>query len=322
MHAFTATLKPLTAFATPLAGDTLFGQLCWTLRHGMGEARLVDLLDGYTAGRPFLVVGDALPAGYLPMPALPSAAWHETSDDPRERKLLKRIAWAPADLVASPLEHWQQQAKDCRPASAGFSSHSQPRISLNRLTGTTGKGDGFSPYTVRQHWYGEGAHLDVHLRLDSTRLSRDELSQALMQLGLTGFGKDANVGLGKFELLGLTESTLAAQTCPDAWLTLGPCAPQGLAWNAARCFYRPLTRYGRHGDLAARGASPFKPPLLLAAAGALLAPQAENDWTRGWIGQGLGGDGSISTSLPQTVHQGYAPALPVCLPKSLAKEAA
>lgn len=37
-------------------------------------------------------------------------------------------------------------------------------------------------------------------------------------------------------------------------------------------------------------------------------------WTRGFIGQGLGGDGSLSSVLPQTVHQGYAPALPVRLP--------
>ncbi len=322
MQAFTAILRPLTAFATPLAGDTLFGQLCWTIRYGWGEARLIELLDAYTAGQPFLVIGDALPAGYLPLPALPSLHWQGGSDDPMERKALKSIAWAPADLLGSPLASWQQQAKDRRPVGADFASRPQPRNSLNRLTGATGKGDGFAPYTVRQHWHGKEALLEVHLRLDAERLSTDELAQALTQLGLAGFGKDANVGLGKFELVAIRAAALAGQTDPDAWLTLGPCAPQGLSWEAARCFYRPLTRYGRHGDLAARGRSPFKSPLLLVAAGALLAPKIETDWARGWIGQGLGGDGSISTDLPQTVHQGYAPAIPVRLPESLAREAA
>jgi len=320
MLALTATLRPLTAFATPLAGDTLFGQLCWTIRHGWGEKRLVELLDGYTAGKPFLIVGDALPSGFLPLPALPSRHWQGGSDDPKERKALKRIAWAQADLVTRPLASWRHQAKDCRPASADFASRAQPRNSLNRLTGATGKGEGFSPYTVRQHWYGKDVQLEVHLRLDTSRLSQDELTQALAQLGLAGFGKDASVGLGKFELVGIRALSLVGQLDPDAWLTLGPCAPQGLAWDAARCFYRTLTRYGRHGDLAARGASPFKAPILLVAAGALLTPKAETDWARGWIGQGLGGDGSVSTSLPQTVHQGYAPALPVRLPESLEKE--
>lgn len=322
MLALTATLRPLTAFATPLAGDTLFGQLCWIIRHGWNEARLVDLLDGYTAGRPFVVVGDALPSGYLPLPALPAKHWQGGSDDPRERKVLKSIAWAPADLLNQPLAGWQQQAKERRPASADFVSRPQPRNSLNRLTGTTGKGEGFSPYTVRQRWYDHNARLEVHLRLDGARLTQNELAQALTQLGLSGFGKDASVGLGKFELVSLEETTLPAQPNPDAWLTLGPCAPQGLQWHAGRCFYRPLTRYGRHGDLAARSTSPFKTPLLMAAAGALLSPAQPDDWRRGWVGQGLGGDGSISTSLPQTVHQGYAPALPVRLPESLQGEVA
>lgn len=316
MTALTFTLRPRTAFATPLLGDTLFGQLCWMLRHGWGEARLEQLLAGYTAEQPFLVVADAFPADHLPLPALPSALWAKRSDDPKERKLLKSIVWFPADLLSQPLDTWQQQAVDRRPANADFSSRPQPRNSLNRLTNATGKGDGFSPYTVRQHWYGRAAVLDLHVRLDESRLSRAELHTALAALGAAGFGKDANVGLGKFDIDAPRESSLPAQANPDAWLTLAPCAPQGLGWNAGRCFYRPFTRYGRHGDIAARREAPFKSPLLLAATGALLTPRQADNWTRGWVGQGLGGNGTISRTLKQTVHQGYAPAIPVRLPEA------
>lgn len=314
MTPLTFRLKPLTAFATPLMGDTLFGQLCWAIRHGWGEARLVDLLDGYTAGRPFLVVADAFPAGFLPLPALPATLWAGKTATAQERKALKLKTWLPIAALATPLETWQQQAVERRLASADFSSRPQPRNSLNRLTNATGKGDGFSPYTVRQHWYGCNAILDLHVRLDETRLSPADLASALSAIGATGFGKDANVGLGKFTCDPTETAESPRQVNSDAWFTLAPCAPQGFAWHAARCGYRPFTRYGRHGDLAARGTSPFKKPLLLAAAGALLAPKEPDDWSRGWVGQGLGGNGTISLAVPGTVHQGYAPAIPVRLP--------
>lgn len=317
MAALKFALRPLTAFATPLMGDTLFGQLCWAIRHGWGEARLAALLDGYTAGHPFLVVSDAFPGGFLPLPALPAAHWAGQSGDPKERKLLKRIAWVPDDLLGTPLETWQVQAKERRPAQADFCSRPQPRNSLNRLTQATGKGEGFSPYTVRQHWYDEGAQLDIHVRLDDSRFVRADLAAALAHTGAAGFGKDANVGLGKFECGPAEDCSLHGHAAPDAWLTLAPCAPQGLAWNAARCFYRPFTRYSRHGDIAARLGAPFKNPLLLAATGALLAPLGGDDWSRGWVGQGLGGESRISKAIRETVHQGYAPALPVRLPASL-----
>lgn len=316
MTALTFALRPRTAFATPLMGDTLFGQLCWAIRHGWGEALLGQLLDGYTSGRPFLVVADALPGGHLPLPSLPASHWAGAAATAQERKALKQKTWLPHAALSTPMATWQQQALERRLANADFSSRPQSRNSLNRLTGATGKGDGFSPYSVRQYWFARDAVLDLHVFLDETRLARADLSAALAAIGAAGFGKDANVGLGKFDIDSPAETRLAAPANPDAWLTLAPCAPQGLGWNARRCYYRPFTRYGRHGDSAARQVAPFKSPLLLAAAGALLAPQQADDWSRNWVGQGLGGDGSVSRSLPQTVHQGYAPAIPVRLPEA------
>ena len=73
MNSFRLTLHPRSAFGTPLAGDTLFGQLCWALRHLLGNTRLNTLLDGYTNGQPFAVISDALPKRFLPLPILPSS---------------------------------------------------------------------------------------------------------------------------------------------------------------------------------------------------------------------------------------------------------
>lgn len=320
------TLIPRTAFATPLLGDTLFGQLCWAIRHGWGEARLEGLLAGYTAGRPFVVVSDAFPAGHLPLPALPSRLWAGAGGDPSQRKALKRRIWLPEADFPRPLAQWQGLARESGQVG-GSASRIQAHNSLNRLTLTTGSGDGFAPHGVRQWWHTPGARLDLHLRLDEARpdaLGRAELAAALAAIGAAGFGRDASAGLGKFTLEGSpAEAVLSSHDASDAWLTLAPCAPQGLGFDPARSHYRPFTRYGRHGDEAARREAPFKAPLLMAATGALFSPRPMGgeagvretaDWTRGFIGQGLGGDGSLSSVLPQTVHQGYAPALPVRLP--------
>lgn len=311
-----ATLAPRTAFATPLMGDTLFGQICWAIRHGWGEARLTGLLDGYPAGCPFLVVSDAFPAGHLPLPALPSRYWRNEAD-PGRRKALKRRVWLAQTDFGMPLGAWRQRAKTAEEAGLCRDSRSQPRNSLNRLTLATGKGAGFAPYSVRQHWFAPATRMEIHLCLDETRLNRLDLGQALAAVGLAGFGKDANVGLGKFTLEGIDAHTPPRQADADAWLTLAPCAPQGLGFDPQRSFYRPFTRYGRHGAEAVLLGNPFKAPLLLAATGAVLAPGRDGpEVDTPFIGQGLGGDGRISKVLPQTVHQGYAPVLGIHLPES------
>lgn len=321
MTVYRITLQPLTAFGTRPLGDTLFGQLCWTLRHRHGESRLQELLDGYTEGNPYAVLSDALPAGYLPRPQLPGVLYDEVPG--LDRKAAKRLAWLPWERHAEPLREW---LRHCRPASeiagAAPEAHPQPRNSLHRLTGTTG-GEGFAPYTATQHWYGghdgQAATLAIHAVIDEDRLTAEELRQALEDMGRFGFGRDASIGLGKFEVLSVEPATLPAQTGADAWLTLAPCAPQGLGLDPERSYYQTFTRFGRHGDIGVHLGSPFKTPVLLAQTGAVLAvgpgmtpPTPE----RPWLGQGLGGAGRLTrnAALAGTVQQGYAPVVGVCLP--------
>jgi len=176
---------------------------------------------------------------------------------------------------------------------------------------------------VRQHWYPIDARLDIHFRLDEERLSQGELAATLAAVGLQGFGKDANVGLGKFILEGLVPHARAVQDRANAWLTLAPCAPQGLGFDPVNSYYRTFTRYGRHGGEAVLTGQPFKAPLLMAASGSVFSPGRltnGSDMTRDHIGQGLGGKdangvGILSKAISATVHQGYAPVLGIQLEK-------
>ncbi len=304
-----ATLTPLSAFGTPPKGDTLFGQLCWALRNRQGEAGLNQLLDGYTAGRPFAVVSDALPTGHLPRPALPGHAFNPLPKD--DRKAAKRRVWLPVEHFNTPLADWLTHCRAANELPGGSAeSHPHPHNAIDRRTGTTG--ESFAPYSMGRQWYGKEAVLDIHIVLDDSRLSTTELECALRDIGELGFGRDAGIGLGRFQVDEFFTSELPSQANANAWLTLAPCAPQGLPWDAERCCYTVFTRFGRHGDIAVHQRNPFKAPVLLANTGAVLAPAGYQG--RLFIGQGLGGDGSLSKAIPETVHQGYAPVLGVRLP--------
>ena len=329
MDTLTLRLRLQAPFGSTLLGDMLFGQLCWALRNRNGEAELQALLDGYTDGRPFAVVSDAMPVGWLPRPALPLSLFPEIADT--DRKQIKQRHWLPIAALAQPMPAWLalcrseaellaegQEAAASRAHAhenpkALSTLHPQPHNSINRLTGTTGRGD-FAPYTLMQRWYAEGADLCLRVVHDADRVSADMLTELFEDIGAVGFGRDASIGLGKFAVEPLVE-TWPAQADANACLTLAPCAPQGLGFDAERSFYDVFTRFGRHGDQAVHKGNPFKAPVLLARTGALLTPAAVPPYPV--IGQGLGGQGRLSKVIPGTVQQGYAPCVAVRLPAEI-----
>ncbi len=314
---YRATLRLHTPLGTPLAGDTLFGQLCWALREAQGEAELTRRLTGYTAGQPWLVVSDGFPAGFLPKPTLPQQ-FEPQQSDPKLRKAAKKNRWIPVgapgsttlDLLKKSLRDLQATAVNestafgCAPQSAV-----QPHNTLNRLTGTTGEGE-FAPYSMPQTFYAAEQKIDLYLVLDDVRTTPAEISGLLDSIGTTGFGRDASIGLGKFTLATLTPITTPAHAQANAFWTLAPCAPQGQGFDGENSYWRVITRFGRHGNLHALSGKPFKTPVLLASTGAIFKP-ATAFKAHPFIGQGLGGDGGLSKAEEATVHQGYAPALPV-----------
>lgn len=317
MQTYQMTLKPQTAFATPLHGDTLFGSLCWALRNRLGEGLLTDLLQGYTEQRPFAVLSDAFPEGYLPLPKLPGRFYRQVEN--ADRKVIKKRNWLPSEAFEQPVPEWLQLAQTSAEVAACWDdkiqypfseTHAQPHNSINRLTGTTG--DGFAPYSMPQDWYHPGLRWHCYLQLDESRIDPSAIRQCLEDIGLVGYGRDASIGMGKFIIQSFDAVSLPAQPGANACLTLACCMPQGLGYRPEKSFYQTFTRFGRHGDQAVHSGRPFKNPLLMAQAGALFSLQPP---VAGFIGQGIGGNGELSKSMPETVHQGYAPVIAVHLPE-------
>ncbi|MDP7132456.1 MAG: CRISPR-associated protein Csm7 [Planctomycetota bacterium] len=301
------TLTPRTSFGSPLVGDSLFGHACWTIRNAKGNESLCELLKGYTDGGPFIVFSDALPSGYLPRPTIP-LHFFKITEGTGKRKEIKRKRWLPVGVLKTPFEAWLDQAEQANSSVLRHQSHN----SINRLTGTT-SGAEFAPYDTEQIWHDEEATYDLYICLDESRMDVSEARDILRQMGLSGFGRDSSIGLGKFDISDAREPVLPPMNGANAYLTLAPCAPQEQGLKSSGSFYEIVTRFGRHGDVAAIKASPFKNPVLLANTGAVFRPETFKALP--FIGRGLGGDGSLSVTLPETVHQGYAPVVPISLPE-------
>lgn len=303
MKTLKITVRPLSVFGTPLVGDTFFGHVCWAVRERTGEGRLDALLEGYTAGKPFMVVSDAFPHGYVPRPTLPGAIFG-LDVDPADRKEARRRQWLPVGDAGLPFSHWMEKASKCDVVKAEVVTQN----TINRLTGTTGTGP-FAPRQVERVVYRAGEQLDVYVVLDDELLDPQEVRQIFEDIGAAGYGRDASTGTGKFAVDAVVDHSWPLPAARH-WLTLAPCAPDVGALEPVHCYYQPVTRFGRHGNLGVRLGVPFKRPILLMKTGACLTSTQAQRWS--FHGRGLGGHASpLSAVIRGTVHQGYAPVVPL-----------
>ncbi len=305
MQMIRVTLKPVTPFGTPFLGEILFGQLCWAVHRLYGEDRLVALLDGYADGRPFAVLSDAMPEGFVPLPTLPNYLWQ--NDDGERRKYLKKKAWLPVDALNDDPFTWQESA--CSDEEVCRSGLRVEEVvmhnTINRLSETTATGR-FAPFMKPQTWLNPNQPLSVYAVIDESRFTQEMLLDALTCVGQSGFGRDASVGLGKFELCEKVETIELKQAC-RTHVTLASSVLSAVPdLVEAETFYRTKTHFGRHGEVLALTGSPFKFPIMLATAGAVVTTKEPQTFLT--IGRGLS---RVSIAQPEAVHQGYSPVLPL-----------
>lgn len=306
-------ISPKTAFATPLLGETLFGQFCWEYRLRYGEKKLETILRPYTNNRPFAVISDAFPHNYVPIPLLPNCYWRE--DASTDRKRLKSRKWINPDLLSSvSIEQWREVALSnkelieklflTKDATANRSANEDLVLdiphahnSISRLLSVTGTSEAFAPYSVSEQWFHPDLTWDIYIQFDEELLTREELIDCLKDIGLTGYGADASSGLGKFEIISdVTLETPKSKYC----MTLASSVPNKNIVSKTS-FWKTKTHFGRHGSMLAMG-KPFKKPVLLATGSSVFSFDIEQN--TGFIGTAVVG---VSDVQPKAVHQGYAP---------------
>lgn len=316
MKLYEITIQPRSAIITPLKGDTLFGHFCWQAAHdpALVEGGLDQQMALYDK-EPFAVFSSAchrttdgntwfLKRPDIPLGFFPAFAKMAKKERIRNAKEIKKRKWMPVKeplILKSDLDIFQniEQVR---------TSMSQPHNSINRLTGTTGKGM-FAPYAIQVSWFYPDSLLSVFVLIREAATDIDRIVAGMRRIGRWGFGKDASTGMGRFEVSGSRELTLPDCSNADAFYTLAPSVPKKETWH--RCFFSPFTRFGKHGAELATGGNPFKNPVLMADEGAVITPdhaEAERLKKTLYTGKAVN---NVSKIMPQTVVQGYSPVLPI-----------
>jgi CRISPR-associated protein Csm4 len=332
LKVYEITIKPLSGFGTLIKGDTLFGHICWQAAYndGLFGRPLRDLLKNY-AESPFLIVSSAYPRVEdkiafkrpdMPLDALFDFTGMTGFQVIKERKTYKQKKWMLVRSVGEDISirnmdfisdtelfekcasnmEWALHKESCKSFIAMFS---QMHNTINRLTGTTGTGM-FAPYAVDQTVYMPDINLIVYAALDDS-INIEQVADAMKRIGESGYGKDASTGLGRFEVVSTTEVSLSGnRRTANACYTISPCVPEKDKYR--KTFFAPFVRFGRHGDVYAKSAHPFKNPVIMADEGAVFIPASTEVFEKPYIGTAVT---NISKTDPGTVMQGYSLYLPV-----------
>jgi CRISPR-associated protein Csm4 len=309
MNCYRITLRSQSSLASSFKGDMLFGQLCWMLRDRMGDTTLTTLLEGYTHNRPFLVVGDPLPQHTIQRPPVPLHRLGIKLDAERRKDFKRKSVLS---LTALEKNRWRLDASFLQAETNKTNPEYLPvssirmRNSIDRLTGTTGEGNDPFANTTVDYLNGENqpASFTSYVLLDE-RLSLEDFRSTLEFIGKTGFGKDASVGRGRFSVTHM-EPVQVGSPDGNALITLAPAVLSQQDFSTV--YYKPFTRFGKHGAQVGHSMV-WKTPVLMADSFALVP----NTSPQPFIGRGLGGDGSLSVAMKETVHQGYAPTISIHL---------
>ena len=195
------TLRPAGVWTTNWHADTLLGALAtvWARFRGVAALRR-DLLKPWLAEEPEppFVISDAFPEGTLPAPALLALRnWR-----PEKRKEVKKLRQlSPEQFRAAQIGGAVSLDETTDETSlVSIKTGIQTRNSIDRTAGTAGADGGNLFQTPYYHLSDPGAALTLYIRANDDGMAI--LKEALALLGRTGFGANASIGYGGFEIEG------------------------------------------------------------------------------------------------------------------------
>ena len=233
-------LRPAGVWTTPWQADSLLGAMACVWARSRGEDALrSDFLDPWLAGEPPFVVSDAFPGNTLPAPAILPLWWDWP---PERRKEVKRVRW----LSTDDFSRVQRRVKPHLDApQVTVRDYVRLRNSVSRATDSAGeRGELFEvPYSDLSASDDSEAHLTMFAR--TTVDGAAVLIEALQMLGRTGYGADASVGHGAFDvepdLLPCPEFDDVAGA--DGFIALSTFQPA--AGDPVEGFWRVFVKYGK-----------------------------------------------------------------------------
>jgi CRISPR-associated protein Csm4 len=319
MRIYRLSILPTSLQLTRWQADTLFGTLCWALRHRDGEEKLKQFLEPFLAGEPPFLLSDWMPAGYLPLPFHVRLMQSEKRMDVeayRKLKALKKVRHLSEEGFAKAcrgeLVEVEEEARELIVAAP------QLHACINRATGTTTGGDeeaGASLFELHG-WVPGRASTGISVYIaDRTGRGIDLVVELMRDVELSGFGKKKSSGMGAFKIEGNPVEWEPPSTNGKAngFVSLSGFVPARN--DPTMGFWQILVKHGKLGEEYAVGGDPFKYPWIVLEAGSSFFTA---DVPREFYGRMLE---RISPKCPQVVQYGYAFPIPMVIPEEVAQKA-
>lgn len=316
MKQYKAQLTLLSPLGTPLAADTLFGHICWSMAYGEGDEKLGEFLSRMDSDKPPLLLSDPFPAGRLPVPILPTYRDpQQTANFSIDEKDLRKIHYIDSDRLADCLQDLNgkslmeslrcqhQQESDLsdddtqkRVKKIAISPHNR----VSRFgSGTVQGGVFFTEDTFTAQY---GSFYDLYIASDE--YDAGGLKGILEEALAWGYGRDKSIGRGAIKVERVEPVSLPDVKHPNAVMLLGPCAPAQS--DPVKGFWSIKAKTGRLGGHWAISEFPFKKTIMMLQAGSVLL----TDIPRPFYGRMIH---DVHDTLKQVVHYGLSLALPIRL---------
>ncbi len=287
MQLYRYKIKPLSAFATPMRSDTLYGQMLWAMAELEGEESLKELIKAFEEGSPPFKLSSAVPEGFLPMPVLPPGPMDDRWEGAGERNLakkFKKLKWLPVEIWSElkgkmsrqRLFEWFVESYAKEEGGLGELQElvcvwDQPHVAIDRRTGNVREEGGLfftECYGPALRGGREGCW-ELYVETEDTGL----VEKLLGHVATVGFGAKASAGMGRFSFERDESFNPAelqdddnAQLCLSVMATTTPAEVGG--------WWRVEAKAGKVWS-GFMGIDPFKLPMVLFKEGAVFTQLPE-----------------------------------------------
>jgi len=298
MKTLRVNIRVLSSLRTPFHADTLFGHFCWAMRFLEGEGNLKTWLDDFEAS-PTLISNGFL-KGLFPRPLTRPLSLAQSGKllgfdpdaFPGPEKLIIASRLKKLKNVTMIEEPWfwdnqenlsaenltrmlyeqikKEEKEEAEKKPAKKRRHEEMAVMHNAFDRLEGRVLEGSLYEFEELFY-----LDEHSQpeqfwflVQSETLDEKRLAALMEFIAHSGFGADKSTGKGVIEVESIQEYPISECKNPNAFVSLSnfiPSRPEEL-----NGYYQPLTKYGKLGGEYAAGYNPFKKPLVMLQAGALI----------------------------------------------------
>ncbi|MCK5826061.1 MAG: hypothetical protein KAG93_03440 [Desulfuromusa sp.] len=208
MDVYRYKIKPLSAFATPMRSDTLYGQLLCAAAEFDGEDGVTGLIQQFTDKQPPFVVSSAFPAGKLPMPVLPGikrSQFESLAGDDMFRKLSQQKEYRKKTFIAVTdwrdvagqmsslklFQHYLNNKADSN-IEPGYRSARTMHNSIDRNSNRVISEGGL--YSDEANYFDADYTYDLYVKT----ADRANFERLFNHVATVGFGADASTGKGQF----------------------------------------------------------------------------------------------------------------------------